>query len=349
MPLSMMVRERATYDPDGAAYLAAGGTYSWSWYDETADRLAAELAVLARVPGSGMGPRARVAVWLPDSPRLHAVYLACERAGLVVVGVPSRAGDLELAHLLRQTGASLLICPPAHRERTAAAIVAGLRGDGLRGEKANQPSPRPVPLALHAELSSGGTLRVFHWGSGDAGDAGGTPAPVDVSGARREHDAGLGVDDLWLLNSTSGTTGLSDCAEQTQRTWLSLAEHAIGAAAITENDVIMSAVPSPSGYGLWTAHLLPALLGVPCVLRERFDPDRAVRAAAGHRGTLPGHRVTVLACVTTQLRLMLASPLMDQADWSALRVTFTGGERTPPEVIAEWERRTGSTVLHFSE
>jgi acyl-CoA synthetase len=336
MPLSMMVRERATYDPDGAAYLAAGGTYPWSRYDETADRLAAKLAGLARVPGSGMGPGARVAVWLPDSPRLHAVYLACERAGLVVVGIPGRAGDLELGHLLRKTGASLLICPPAHRERTAAAIVAGLRGD-----KTNLPSTRPLPLALHAELGSGGTLRVFRW------DAGDTPSPVDVPRARRGNDAGLGVDDLWLLNSTSGTTGLSKCVEQTQRTWLSLARHAIGGAAITENDVIMSAVPSPFGYGLWTAHLLPALLGIPCVLRERFDPDRTLRAVAGRRGTLPGHRVTVLACVTTQLRLMLASPLMDELDWSALRVTFTGGERTPPEVIAEWERRTGSAVLQF--
>jgi acyl-CoA synthetase len=160
-------------------------------------------------------------------------------------------------------------------------------------------------------------------------------------------DAGPDVDDLWLLNSTSGTTGVPKVVEQTQRKWLYLAWQAIAAAELTADDVIMSVVPSPFGYGLWTAHMLPAILGIPCVLRERFDPAQALRAAAGRRATLPGHRVTVLACVTTQLRLMLASPLLDELDWSALRVTYTGGERTPPEVIRDWERCTGSTVLQF--
>lgn len=363
-PLSALVRERAVYDPDGTAYLAAGQAFTWSWYDETADRLAAAFTGLG-LPRSGPGGGARVAVWLPDSPRLHAVYLGCERAGLVVVGVPERAGDRELGHLLRKTGASLLICPPAHGERTAAQLVAELRG---QAPGKHSPGRRALgrralggqalggqSLSLHAELTAGGSLRVFRWGPSG-------PEPVPSQGARpvrteqpgsgqpgsgQPGSGGLGVDDRWLLNSTSGTTGVPKLVEQTQRKWIYLARQAVAAAEITPDDVIMSVVPSPFGFGLWTAHVLPALLGVPCVLRERFDPDLVLRVAAGRRGTLPGHRVTVLACVTTQLRLMLASPLLDKLDWGALRVVYTGGERTPPEVIREWERRTGSVVLQF--
>lgn len=288
--LSQVVADRADADPDGTAYLSGNGPFTWSDYDRSAGRLAGALAALDLVPGD------RVAVWLPDSPRLHAAYLACERAGLVTVGVPERAGPRELDHLLRKTGASLLVCP-AGRDAPAGVPQAALRDDG--------------------ELSG-----------------------IPAARAARDMRDPFGPDDLWLINSTSGTTGLPKCVQQSQRKWSHLASRAIANAALTPDDVIMSAVPSPFGYGLWTAHFLPPMLGVPCVLRERFDAAGTLRAAAAGR-------VTVLACVTTQLRMMLASPLMTGLDWSALRVTYTGGERTPPDVLREWERVTGSTVLQF--
>ncbi|MBO0838972.1 MAG: AMP-binding protein, partial [Actinobacteria bacterium] len=79
-PLSDAVRDRAAADPDGTAYLCERGRLTWSAYDHAADEIAGRLA--------GLDPGERVAVWLPDSPRLHAVYLGCERAGLIVVGIP---------------------------------------------------------------------------------------------------------------------------------------------------------------------------------------------------------------------------------------------------------------------
>lgn len=289
--LSHLVAARAAADPDGTAYLSETGRTTWAQYDRHSSRLAAQLAALNLAPGD------RVAVWLPDSPRLHAAYLACERAGLIIVGVPERAGRRELDHLLRRTGASLLISPPG------------------------RDVPGDVP---HAALD------------GD-GDLFGVPAaPAAAPDPRRSP----GPDDLWLINSTSGTTGLPKCVQQTQRKWAHLASRAAANAELTGEDVIMSAVPGPFGYGLWTAHFLPPMLGIPCVLRERFDAAGTLRAAAAGR-------VTVLACVTTQLRMMLASPLITELDWSALRVTYTGGERTPAEVLRDWERLTGSTVLQF--
>jgi acyl-CoA synthetase len=308
-----LVRLRAESDPGGPAYVAEDGTLSWAEYDRAADALAGRLA------GLGLQRGDRVAVYLPDSPLLHIAYVACERAGLVIVGVPARAGDRELDHLIRKTGATVLVCLPTFRDRAAAGLVAAVRGRGL-------------PLEQHAELGAGGSLTGYIWASGQP--EGLPPQTAPVAGRQ------LGPGDLWLLNSTSGTTGMPKCVEQVQHKYLYLVRVAAAAAALTSSDVFMSVVPSPFGFGLWSAHISPPLVGVPCVLRERFSADETLRAVAEHR-------VTVLACVTTQFLMMLASPVLAEADLSSLRVLYAGGERIPPDRAREWERRTGSVVLQF--
>jgi acyl-CoA synthetase len=311
-PLGDLVRQRAQESPDAAAYL---GTESLSWgqYDAAADRVAGQLAALGPARG------ARVAVFLPDGPALHMVYLACERAGLVVVGIPERAGDRELAHLVARTAASLLVCPETARERTAAQIAEAVRRGGAQ-------------LDRHVVVGADWTVTAY--------DAAGEAVATDASATVAVEGRGLRADELWLLNSTSGTTGLPKCVRQTQNRWLYLLSLARDAARLDGDDVLMSLVPGPFGFGLWTAHFAPAVLGVPCVLQPRFDAGAALRAAAEHS-------VTVLACVTTQFQLMLRSPALADVDLTALRVLYTGGEAVPPESAREWERRTGSTVLQF--
>jgi acyl-CoA synthetase len=82
------------------------------------------------------------------------------------------------------------------------------------------------------------------------------------------------------------------------------------------------------------------VLGAPTVLGARFDVERTLRAVAAHR-------VTVLACVSTQFIMMLNSPLLDEIDLSSLRVMFTGGEAVPFARAAAFEDRTGAKVLQF--
>ena len=76
------------------------------------------------------------------------------------------------------------------------------------------------------------------------------------------------------------------------------------------------------------------------MLAARFESERTLRAMATHR-------VSVLACVSTQFIMMLNSPLLDELDLSSLRVMFTGGEAVPYERAAAFEDRTGATVLQF--
>jgi acyl-CoA synthetase len=150
----------------------------------------------------------------------------------------------------------------------------------------------------------------------------------------------IGSDDLFLLNSTSGTTGLPKCVMHTQSRWFSFHPWAVAAGALTSDDVCLSAIPTPFGFGLWTAHFTPAILGCPTVLVERFDAGLAL-------DLIERHRVTVLSCVSTQFIMMLNEQQTRPRDLSSLRCMFTGGEAVPYERAAEFEDRVGAAVLQF--
>ena len=167
---------------------------------------------------------------------------------------------------------------------------------------------------------------------------------VDVPGdrqvARLLENRAFGPDDLFMLNSTSGTTGLPKCVMHTENRWFYFHQLATQAGDLRADDVFFGAVPAPFGFGLWTAHFSPTVLGSPTVVADRFNAERALRAIAQYR-------VTVLACVSTQFIMMLNAPILDELDLSSLRVMFTGGEAVPYERAAAFEDRTGAKVLQF--
>jgi acyl-CoA synthetase len=270
--LSGLVASHARTRPDAAAFVDAARniTLTWREYDERATAIAATLA-------ARHARGARVAIQMADGPDVHVAMLACERAGLVGVGIGPRAGSREADHLVAQTGAVEVL--------------------------------RALP------------------------DGGGPVSALDPALA-------LDAQELWFLNSTSGTTGLPKCVMHHQARWFAFHDLAADAGVLTSDDAFMSLLPAPFGFGLWTAHFSPTILGGPCVLFERFDAAAAIAA-------IERHHVSVLAAVSTQFMMMLNDPALDAHDLTSLRVLFTGGEMVPADRAAEWEARTGSLVLQF--
>jgi acyl-CoA synthetase len=302
--LAAWIDAHAQQRPRSHAFRADEEVLTWADYARGSDRFARRLC------DAGLEPGERIGVVLPDGPDVHLVYVAAEKAGLVVVGIGPRAGAEEISHLLRVTGARALVSPAHLRGLDLVDLVAGLRRDGL-------------PLGEHflAERELGPDSR--------------TRAEPPPPPERR-----LAADDLFLLNSTSGTTGLPKCVSHDQRRWLHFHELAVDAADLSEADVFLSALPAPFGFGLWTAHVTPTRLGAPTVLLPRFDPASLLRA-------IERHRVTVLAAVSTQFIMLLNAPELASTDLSSLRVLFTGGEAVPYERAAEFEDRTHARVLQF--
>ncbi len=260
-------------------------------------------AVAAHLVQQDFAPGDRVAVLLPDGPAVHCALVGCEKAGVVAVGIGPRAGYKEIEHLLRKTGATGFWTQPTHEGREVADFVADLN-------------------------RAGGDVRHLVDGAEGPGVA------------TRVRDRWIGADDVFLLNSTSGTTGMPKVVVHDQRRWFAFHELAVATGALSGDDVFMSVVPAPFGFGIWTSHVTPTLLGVPTVVQARFSAEDTLAAIARHR-------VSVLAAVSTQFVMLLESEAFATADLSSLRVLYTGGEVVPYARAAEFEDRSGAAVLQF--
>jgi long-chain acyl-CoA synthetase len=105
--LADCLRHNASSDPHGAALIWQRRVISWSELDAQVDAYARGLRNLALVPSDGHP--ARVAIALPNSPEFAALLLATLRCGLVAVAINPAYTGRELAHLLGESGASVLI------------------------------------------------------------------------------------------------------------------------------------------------------------------------------------------------------------------------------------------------
>jgi acyl-CoA synthetase len=296
--------------PDAAAFLAADSDLTWREYDELSTRVAAAWANAGLVPGDHLG------VLMTGGAAVHVAYLAAQKAGLVILGIGPRAGIQEIRHLLAASGTTQLVTRHVHRRTPAADLAAEL---GLA---------RSLTLDLsagRAELSLGGhALAVPDLDEATATIAG----------------RALGPDDLFFLNSTSGSTGKPKCVMQTMNIRKYFGPLAREAGGMGDDEVVLSVLPAPFGFGQWSAHVMPAMYGYTTVLPEEFDPGATLRLIAEHR-------VTMLAAVTSQFVMMLNAPGFADADLSTLKVMFTGGERVPYDRAVQFERVSGCKVLQF--
>lgn len=300
LTLSDAVRRNAEFAPERRAYVDDVGP-SLSWREF--DDAASKLA--EELAGIGVRRGDRVAVWHGDCAAIHVLFVAIERCGAVVVGIGARAGTREVAAILRNSQPKILISDPE------------------RGPTAAQAAGDASVTALVVD-GDPGALRL---------NARARPTAV-------QPDARLGPDDVFLINSTSGTTGLPKCVVHTQNRWHYFHQKAVANGLLTPDDVFLPVIPTPFGFGLWTSHTTPIYLGATAVIMQRFTARAACEAIARHR-------VTVLCCVSTQLTMLMADPACREHDLSSLRVVFAGGEALPYRPAAEFEELTGAKILQF--
>jgi acyl-CoA synthetase len=302
--LSDAVRLNAEHSPGRPAYVDHPGmSLTWSEFDYAASTLAQQLA------GVGVARGDRVAVWHGDSTAIHVLFVAIERCGAVVVGIGARAGTREVAAILRSSRPKMLI---SDQQRSAAATQAA----------AEMAPESPVSL-----------LVLGH-------DAGALCLNVHAEPKALGVESQLGPDDVFLINSTSGTTGLPKCVVHTQNRWYYFHQKAVANGLLTPGDIFLPVIPTPFGFGIWTSHTTPIYLGATAVILERFTTRAACEAIARHK-------VTVLCCVSTQLTMLMADPGQRDYDLSSLRVVFAGGEALPYRPAAEFEELTGAKILQF--
>ena len=265
---------------------------------------AAATALAEQFAGIGVVRGDRIAVWHGDSAAIHVLLIAIERCGAVVVGIGARAGTREVAAILRNARPKLLV------------------SDRQRRDSATHAAESAVPLLVESHDDGAPRLNVA------------TGAGALAAGRL------LGPDDVFLINSTSGTTGLPKCVVHTQNRWYYFHQKAVANGHLTADDIVLPVIPMPFGFGIWTSHTTPIYLGATAVIQQRFNARATCEAIAAHR-------VTVLCCVSTQLTMLMADRASSEYDLSSLRVVFTGGESLPYRPAEEFETLAGAKILQF--
>ncbi|MFC6086912.1 class I adenylate-forming enzyme family protein [Sphaerisporangium aureirubrum] len=244
MRIENLLRQNAVRRGDLPAVICAERRLTWAELDLESDRLAAALLAL------GFRAQERVALVMANSHHIVTAFYGLWKINLVAVGINPRMTAPEITRILAHSGASAVICDtPAAVE--AAAAVPGVRAVFTAGLDGPEGGGHRTLTELIA--------------SGD-------PAGVPETG-----DGG----DLRSLRYTSGTTGASKGCMATHDQQLASTANYLCEINVPRGGPTWISVPLTLGVGA-SYVTTTAYLGVPLLLRRRFDPAAFVADVAEH-------------------------------------------------------------------
>lgn len=301
--------------PDAPALHYFGATHTRLEVEITSDALAVTLHE------RGVGPEDRVAIALQSTPAFVLTVLAVWKLGAIVVLVNPMYRVRELAHLMEDSGASVLVAEPELQETIAALPAAAIprellysAGSDFAGDTAG---PWPVgQSAPSPRLLDALTPHV------------GARPPVPPSAPTT----------IALLTYTSGTTGPAKAAINTHANVAYEVEIARRWLGLGDGDGILGMAPlfHITGFAL---HLALALgTGVPLVLPYRFT-------APSVGALVERYRPTFTVASMTAFVALLADPGTADRDLSSLSKVLSGGAAVPAAVVERYEREVGA-YLH---
>ena len=278
-------------------------TVTYGELSGTTARLAGHLQRL------GLGAGERVLLYLDNRVEVAESYLAVPRAGAVAVCVNPASAPDEVAHVLDDSAARMVVTDAAH-------------------------------LPVVRELLAGGreVASVLVVGPAPDGDEVSYAALLDTPAPAPRDDLGLD-DTAWMLY-TSGTTGRPKGVYLTQRgcLWVVAACWA-PIAGLGPDDVLLSPLPLFHSYALVLCVLGVAAVGATGRILVRFSVDdvaeRLVGGPEGAPTVFPG--VPTMFSYLVERRSELAAP--------ALRMCISAGAILPAAVNERFEAAFGIPLL----
>jgi fatty-acyl-CoA synthase len=317
-------------------YRFLGQTWTWRRVHDEA------LAVAGWLHRRGVRRGDRVAVFMQNCPQFVIACQATFRADAVVVPVNPMNRAEELAHLLADSGAAVLVCsgevlpvvlaaqaPLPEAQRLRAVLVARLADtlpEGTAVDPAEAPSAAVLAALASAPLRESWPTAAEPWSAALAGE------PIAEPHRARPED-------MALLPYTSGTTGHPKGCIHTHA---SLMPNVVGGAQwshVTAESVGLGVVPMFHITGMVYSVLAPAWTGHTVVLMPRWDRELAARLIARHR-------ISHWVCIPTMVIDLLGSPNAAGFDLGSLRF-LSGGGAAMPQAVAE--RLHAQYGLVFSE
>ncbi len=274
--------------------ISAGGELREFTFDDLAD-MSGRAANALKAAGVGAGDA--VAGMLPRIPELAALILGTWRIGAVYQPLFTAFGPKAIEHRLGYSGAKIVVTNPANRgkldEVETPAQIATILGPG-----------EALPLGdidFRAALAA---------------------ASPDCQPVMRKGD------DLFMMMSTSGTTGLPKGVPVPLRALLAFGAYMREAIGLRPNDVFWNIADPGWAYGLYYAITGPLQLGIATTFYEGAFNAKSTYDIIERLG------VTSLAGSPTAYRLLMAEgPEAAARVKGRLRVVSSAGEPLNPEVI----------------
>ncbi|TPK71117.1 AMP-binding protein [Mesorhizobium sp. B2-4-15] len=285
--------------------ISAGGELSEFSFDDLAD-MSGRVGNLLRQ--SGVGPGDVVAGMLPRIPELVALILGAWRIGAVYQPLFTAFGPKAIEHRLGYSGAKLVVTNAANR--------------GKLDEIETCP---PIATII---------------GAGDALPAGDIDFRAALATASPDREPVMRKGgDLFMMMSTSGTTGLPKGVPVPLSALLAFGAYMRDAIGLRPDDVFWNIADPGWAYGLYYAITGPLLLGIATTLYEGAFNARSTYDIIERLG------VTSLAGSPTAFRLLLAEgPEAAARVKGRLRVVSSAGEPLNPEVIRWFDAHLAAPI-----
>jgi len=266
-----------------------------------ASRLAPALRRLGVAPGD------RVMVMLPNCPEVMESYGAILRCGGVIVPVIFLLGDKEVAHILADSEARVVI--------TSTDML--WKVEGQIG----------ILATLHHVLLI------------DGGGDGRTRSLAEEAAGERDTFSAVDrrADDLAVILYTSGTTGVPKGVALSHRNLESNARAAASLHELRREDWAVGVLPLSHSYGL-TLMNAGHILGTRAALLRWFHPEAVLQ-------TIQDFKAVSMSAVPTMLVYLLNYPEAERFDTSSMRVWGSGAAPLPVEIVEPFERKFGGKIL----
>lgn len=255
----------------------------------------------------GVQPGDRVVVMLPNCPQVMQSYGGILRVGAVIVPVIFLLGEAEVAHIVADSEARVVI--------TSSDMVGKIEKQiGV------------LPNLRHVLLVDGG------------GQSGLRSFEEETDGESDRFEAvPRGDGDLAVILYTSGTTGTPKGVALSHA---NLESNARASASLFELDRErwgVGVLPLSHSYGL-TVMNAGHILGTRSALLRWFNPEEVLR-------TIQEFRAEAMSGVPTMFVYLLNYPGASAYDTSTMRVWGSGAAPLPVEVVEPFERRFGGKLL----
>jgi long-chain acyl-CoA synthetase len=244
--IAEFLRASAARHPDAAFVISGDRQYSWGEADRDVDAYAAGLSQ------RGLHPGDRIAMLLGNTYEFIVAYYAAARSGLVTVPLNPAYTAAEVAVLLADSDARLLLVQPSTQTvgEDAAAALPGCEVISVVGSE-----------WARTRRSGEGVSLV---------------------------DPGIGGEALALLLFTAGTSGRPKAAMLSHAALIANIDQLLALTeppAVVDSDVVLIVLPMFHVYGLNTALGMAVAAGATCVLSDRFDPVETLALIARERVT----------------------------------------------------------------